>query len=313
MKITLRQLEVFEAVARNGSFTRAAEELHLSQPAVSMQIRQLEENLGLPMFEHIGKKFFLTDPGQEMFHYARRIAEILAQAEELLEESRDAERGRLSLSVATTAGYFATRLLSEFAARFPKVSYSLDVTNRETLLQQLENNERDMVIMGEPPGDMDLVYEPFMENPLVIVAPPDHPLAGQSDIPLAQFEQQRFVVRERGSGTRAAIERFFGSRKVAFHTAMELSSNEALKQAVQAGLGLGIVSIHTIELELEAGRLVLLDAQAFPIVRHWYIVHRQGKRHSPVARAFMDFVLQEARNYAPDHGEAMARGKHRAR
>jgi DNA-binding transcriptional LysR family regulator len=301
MNITLRQLEVFEAVARNRSFTRAAEELHLSQPAVSMQIRQLEENLGLPVFEHIGKKFFLTDPGQEMFQYARRIAEILAQAEELLEETRDAERGRLSLSVATTAGYFATRLLSEFAARFPKVSYSLDVTNRETLLSQLESNERDLVIMGEPPADMDLVYEPFMENPLVVVAPPDHPLAGRRNIPLAELEQQRFVVRERGSGTRAAIERFFARKKVAFHTAMEMSSNEALKQAVQAGLGLGIVSIHTLELELEAGRLVMLHVQSFPILRQWYIVHRRGKRHSPVARAFMEFVLREARNYAPEH------------
>jgi DNA-binding transcriptional LysR family regulator len=301
MNITLRQLEVFEAVARNRSFTRAAEELHLTQPAVSMQIRQLEENLGLPVFEHIGKKFFLTDPGQEMFQYARRIAEILGQAEELLEQSRDAERGRLSLSVATTAGYFATRLLSEFAARFPKVSYSLDVTNRETLVNQLESNERDLVIMGEPPADMDLLYEPFMENPLVVVAPPDHPLAGRRDIPLVELEQQRFVVRERGSGTRAAIERVFASKKVAFHTAMEMSSNEALKQAVQAGLGLGIVSIHTLELELEAGRLVMLDVQSFPILRQWYIVHRRGKRHSPVARAFMEFVLQEARNYAPEH------------
>ncbi|MEJ2346010.1 MAG: LysR family transcriptional regulator [Gammaproteobacteria bacterium] len=294
MHVTLRQLQVFEAVARHLNFTRAAEELHLSQPAVSMQVRQFEDAVGLPLFEQLGKRIYLTDAGREMFGYSRSIARLLTEADEVMEQLKGVRRGHLTVSVASTANYFATRLLAAFVQRNPSITFSLDVTNRETLLRQLENNERDVVIMGRPPQGLDLAADPFMENPLVIVAPPGHPLVTERAIPLERLQSETFVVREQGSGTRIAMERFFAERGVTLTTGMEMSSNEAIKQAVEAGLGLGIVSMHTMELELETRRLVVLDVQAFPIPRHWYVVHRQGKRLSPVAQAFKNFVLEEA-------------------
>ena len=294
MHVTFRQLKVFESVARHLNFTRAAEELHLTQPAVSMQIKQLEQNVELPLFEHMGKKVFLTEAGNEMYHYSRSIAQLLGEADEVFEELKGMQRGHLAISVASTANYFATRLLAAFSKRFESITFSLDVTNRKTLMNQLEANEKDLVIMGKPPENIDLVAEPFMENPLVVIASPSHPLVGKKGIPLISLQEESFVVREHGSGTRIAMERFFAEHKVSLHTGMEMNSNEAIKLAVEAGLGLGIVSIHTMELELELKRLVVLDVELFPILRHWYVVYRQGKRLSPVAHAFRQFVLDEA-------------------
>jgi DNA-binding transcriptional LysR family regulator len=294
MHVTLRQLKVFEAVARHLNYTQAAHELHLTQPAVSMQIKQLEESVGLPLFEQMGKQTYLTEAGREMFHYCRAISQQLNEAEEVIEQLKGVKRGHLDISVASTANYFATRLLASFINDYSEVSFSLDVTNRATLLRQLEQNDKDMVIMGKPPENRGLETEAFMENPLVVIAPPDHPLAGEAGIPLKRLENEPFVVREPGSGTFIAMERFFKERGVRFKTGMQMTSNEAIKQAVEAGLGLGIVSIHTLELELETGRLVVLDMVDFPILRHWYVVHRQGKRLSPVAQAFKEFVLSQA-------------------
>jgi LysR family transcriptional regulator, low CO2-responsive transcriptional regulator len=296
MNITFRQLTVFESVARHLSFTRAAEELFLTQPAVSMQIKQLEENLGLPLFEQLGKKIFLTEAGREVYHYSRAVAQLLAEAETVVEELKGVKRGRLTIAVASTANYFATRLLAAFVKRSENITFSLSVTNREGLMRQLEANEKDLVIMGQPPEGLDLVAVPFMENPLVIIAAPDHPLALERGIALERLQHETFVVREQGSGTRIAMERFFAHHRVRLTGGMEMSSNEAIKQAVGASLGLGIVSIHTLALELELKRLVILDVESFPIVRHWYIVHRTGKRLSPVAQAFKEFVLSEAQN-----------------
>lgn len=295
MHLTLRQLQVFEAVARHRSYTRAARELHLTQPAVSMQIKQLEESLGLPMFEQIGKQTYLTQAGREMDHYGRVIARQLTDAEAVLEDLKGLKRGHLALAVASTANYFATRLLANFCNRYEGVTFSLDVTNRERLLGHLEQNDTDLVIMGHPPERLPLAAEAFMENPLVLIAPPDHPLVGHRRIPLERLQQERFLVRERASGTRSAMERFFAERGVTLASGMEMNSNEAIKQAVQAGLGLGIVSLHTLALELRSGVLATLDAKGFPILRHWYLVHRQGKRLSPMAETFRRFVLDEAR------------------
>lgn len=295
MHLTLRQMKVFEAVARLGSYTRAAEELHLTQPAVSMQIKQLEENAGLPLFEQLGKKIYLTQAGQEMHHYSRAIAQQLDEVDKVMAEMKGVKRGRLVIAVASTANYFAARLLATFSQRYPQVTISLDVTNREGLLDHLDANDIDMVIMGRPPEGLDLVAEPFTENPLVVIAAPTHPLVATEHIPLEWLQQETFVVREQGSGTRTAMERFFAEKRVRLSTGMEMSSNEAIKQAVQAGLGLGIVSIHTLQLELETKRLAVLDVEFFPILRHWYVVHRQGKRLSPVAQLFKEFVTREAR------------------
>ncbi len=297
MRVTLRQLQVFEAVARLQSYTRAAEILHLSQPAVSMQVKQLEESIGLPVFEQVGKKIHLTTAGREMYFYSQRIRSLLDEAETVIEELKGVQSGRLAISVATTASQFATRLLATFSKRFEGVTISLDITNRESLRRQLENNEPDLVIMGQPPEGLDTESEIFMENPLVMIAPPNHSLANEQKIPLKRFENEHFVVRESGSGTRSAIQRFFDQHDVSFHTGIEMSSNEAIKQAVEAGLGLGIVSIHTLELELETGALRILDVEGFPIIRHWHIVQRSGKRLSPVAQAFKQFVLKEAEQF----------------
>jgi len=297
MHVTLRQLEVFSAVARNKSFTKAAEALHLSQPGVSMQIKQLENSIGLPLFEHVGKKIYLTDAGREMYSYSQGVSHLLDEAEDVLETLKGVQSGKLAISVATTASHFATRLLAAFSQRYEGVTISLDITNRKSLQSQLENNEPDLVIMGQPPEGVEVESEAFMENPLVMIAPSNHPLVKEKDISLQRFEDEHFVVREVGSGTRSAIQRFFDEHSVSFHTGIEMSSNEAIKQAVEAGLGLGIVSIHTLELELETGRLVILDVEDFPVMRHWHIVQRAGKRLSPVAQAFKQFVLEEAEQF----------------
>ncbi|MCY1517721.1 HTH-type transcriptional activator CmpR [compost metagenome] len=300
MHLTLRQLNIFEAVARHLSCTRAAEELHLSQPAVSMQLKQLEDNIGLALFEQLGKKLYLTEAGRQLHHYSRSIAQQLQEAEEVFNCMKGLGHGHLSVSVASTANYFAARLLSTFSRRHPDVQLNLDVTNRENLLRQLEDNQRDLVIMGKPPEDeIDVVGEAFMENPLVVIAPADHPLRGQKRIPLTALLDKSFVVREQGSGTRSAMERFFEGHGIALKVAMEMTSSEAIKQAVVAGMGLGIVSIHTLELEITTERLVILDVEGFPILRHWYIVHRREKRLSPIAQAFKEYVLNEASNIWP--------------
>ena len=290
---------VFQAVARQLSYTQAAQELHLSQPAVSMQVKQLEENLGLPLFEQLGKKIYLTDAGREFYNYSQEISRLLDEAEEIIETLKGIRRGKLAVSVASTANYFATRLLADFYRQHDGITISLDVTNRRGLLDQLNNNETDLVIMGRPPTDLDLITEPFMDNPLVVIAPPDHPLTKEKNISISRLQQETFVVRESGSGTRIAMERFFSQQGVTLTTGMEMTSNEAIKQAVAAGLGLGIVSIHTLELELDTKRLAVLDAQSFPILRHWYVVHRKGKRLSPVAVAFKKYVLKQGDNLIP--------------
>jgi len=295
MNITLRQLQVFESVARLLSYTRAAEVLHLSQPAVSMQISQLEDNIGLPMFEKLGKKVFLTEAGVELYRSSKIISQQLAETEDYFEEMKGVRGGHLRVAVASTANSFSTRLIALFNKRVANLTVSLDVTNRDGLLRQLENNGVDQVIMGRPPDNMGLRAEAFLDNPLVIIAAPDHPLVGRKKIPFTDLQDETFVVRERESGTRIAMERFFSAWNIHLNTSMEMRSNEAVQQAVQAGLGLGIVSIHTLALELETGRLAILDVESFPIMRQWYIVYRKGKRLSPVAQAFHDFVLNEAK------------------
>lgn len=300
MHITLRQLQVFEAAARLGGYTRAAEALHLSQPAVSMQIRQLEGQAGMPLFDQIGKKLHLTDAGRTLYSHAQSILAQVHEAQLELEEMRGVRRGQLNITIASTANYFAPRLLAAFCQRHPEVKVSLDVSNREHILELLHETDKDLAIMGRPPEPSDLMAHPFMENPLVVIAAPSHPLAQASAIPLARLNQEAFISREIGSGTRIAVERFFDEAGTRLTVAMEMSSNEAIKQAVQAGLGLGVVSVHTLEMELELERLVILDVQGFPILRHWYVVHRQGKRFSAVAQAFLNFVMDEAEQlFAP--------------
>jgi DNA-binding transcriptional LysR family regulator len=293
MNITLRQLKIFEAVARHLSFTKASEELHLTQPAVSMQIKQLEQSVDLPLFDQVGKRISLTEAGEELQHYSRSITTLLLEAEQVFAEMKGIQRGRLNITVASTANYFVPRLWANFRNQHPGVMVSLNVTNREGLLQALAENDTDLVIMGQPPEGIDLVAETFMSNPLVVIAPPIHPLADARYIPLQRLKTETFLVREQGSGTRSLMERVFAEKGLEPSTPIEMSSTEAIKQGVEAGLGLALMSVHTLEMELALKRLVVLDVEGFPVLRDWYIVHRAGKRLSVVAQAFRDFVLKE--------------------
>lgn len=294
MNVTFRQLRLLEAVARNSSFTRASEELHLTQPAVSTQIKQLEQEVGMPLFEQMGKKIYLTEAGKEVYAFSRTIAQQFRDIESVLDDMKGVKRGNLSLSVTSTCKYFAPYLLAEFVKSHTGVQVHLEVTNRETLVAELQENIPDMAIMGTPPEHMELTAQAFMQNPLVIIARPDHPLAKVSRIPLSRLVEENFILRERGSGTRNAVERFFEQHGVKLNTSMEMSRNEAIKHAVMAGLGLGIVSLHTLEFELALDRIAILSVEGFPIMKEWYLVSRSGKRMSPIAQAFHEFVLNEA-------------------
>ena len=295
MNITIRQLQIFESVAQHLSYTRASEVLYLTQPAVSMQIKPLESIVGMPLFERMGKSLFLTEAGDELLIYARNISQQLTEVSDVLDELRGSKRGRLNIAVATTATSFSLKLLGEFYKRFPSANITLDVTNRASLLTHLANNTIDMVIMGQPPEGLDVEAVAFMENPLVVVAPKTHELVGKKNIPLKVLQQETFIMREHGSGTRIAMERFFDESGYSISSVMEMSSNEAINQAVEAGLGLGIVSRDTLELKLTLGQLVILDVDSFPIMRHWYLVHRKGKRFTALMSAFKNLVQDESK------------------
>ena len=294
LHLTLRQLQVFEKVASHLNYSRAAEELYLSQPAVSMQIKQLEENIGLPLFEQMGKKIFLTEAGRELFHYSRNIAQQLAEMEAVFDEMKGLEQGKLTLSVVNTANYFTPRLLAKFCQMHPNINVILQVANRDAVLKQLADNSTDLAIMGQPPDGLDISAEPFLDNPLVVIAAPTHPLAKLKRVRLAQLAQETFLSREKGSGTRSAMERVFAEHQIQPRISMEMETNEAIKQAVQAGMGLGILSLHSIELELETKRLAMLKVEHFPLLRHWFVAHRANKRLSSAALAFKEFLLSAA-------------------
>lgn len=296
--ISLRQIRIFDAVARYKSHTRAAEKLHMTQPAVSMQMKQLEENLGISLFERQGKSLALSSPGYELREYSKNIIHSYNNMIDFAEKIKGCHTGHLTISVASTANHFATRILSAFSKKYPDVTISLDVTNRLNIIQQLENYEPDLVIMGEPPKGLRLSSERFMSNPLVIIAPPNHPLINsKKTLSVQDLKDEKFVVREKGSGTREAIERHFNEAGITCATQLEMSSNEAIKHAVSAGFGLGIVSLHTIELELKNKHLVTLNIEGFPLLRFWHLVTREGKAMSPVAEAFREILLEEPEQY----------------
>jgi DNA-binding transcriptional LysR family regulator len=295
----MRQLQIFQSVAQHRSYTAAATHLHLTQPAVFMQIKQLEVSVGLPVFETIGKRLYLTGAGQELLRYSQIFSQQFEEMREVFAHLQGVERGTLSLSTSGTAIPFTSQLLAAFFRDHPAISMNIDIANRAGLVSHLDANEVDLVIMGKPPDKMDLESEGFMANPLVVIAPPAHPLASRKKIPLTELMENEFVVRERGSGTRNAMERFFTAHRVELLASIETASNDSIKHAVAAGLGLGILSQHMIELELAAKRLVVLDVEHFPIMRHWYVVYRKGKRLSPVARIFKDFVVEQTERIWP--------------
>lgn len=287
---TFRQLEIFEAIARLGSFTRASEELFLTQPTVSMQMKKLAETVGVPLIEQVGKKIRLTADGQQLAQATREIFDIMDHYTMSVAERQGLKQGKLSLMAITTASYFAPRLLGEFAKLYPGVDVSLRVTNKEQVLASIADNLDDLYFLGQPPEDIDVVATPIMDNPIVVLAAPDHPLAHRKKIPLDRIAAEPWLMREQGSGTRNAIERRFAEQEITIRPRLELGSNEAIKQAILAGLGISALSRHTLTLN-QPGQFAVLDVEGFPILRHWYAVYPAGRQLSVVARAFLDYLL----------------------
>ncbi len=289
---TLRQLKVFEATARHLSFSRAAEELHLTQPAVSTQIKLLQQHAGLRLFEQLGKKVYLTPAGTELLRYSRAIIELFRQADEAMASHQGVSGGTLQVAVISAGDYFFPHLLAQFARAAPDVRFNLGVFNRQQLLQQLADNLTDLAIMVRPPRELDTLNEPFAPHLYVIVARPDHPLARRRRLPLSALLNEPWLTRERGSDTWNSMEDAFGGQLARLNIAMEIRSTETIKQAVIAGLGLAFLSAHTIGRELQGRQLAVLDVAGFPLQRQWYVVHLRQKVLAPVAAAFKTFLLE---------------------
>ena len=297
---TLQQLRLFAAVAEHKSVTRAAEEVHLTQPAVSIQVKRLEAKVGMPLIEHIGKELHLTVAGEEVFDAAKDVLERLSDLETTLNDQRGEVSGPLNIHVVSSGKYFMPHLLGSFVRRYPKVEPRLEITNRAILLSSLAKNQSDLYIMGQPPEGVAVVEYPFLENILVVVARPDHPLAGKKKIPLTRIATERFVGRESGSGTRKAVEKLFHDKGLDISAYIELDSAEGIKQGVIGGLGIGVLSKHSLRLELDAGELVILDVQGFPLRRRWYVSHREGKRLSRAAQLFLQYLQEEGEEEVAD-------------
>lgn len=294
MHATLRQLTVFRAVAGHMNFSKAALELHLSQPAVSAQIKALESHAGLPLFERFGKRLYLTAAGTELMHYSRAIAELFREADDAMAQLKGGARGKLNVAVISAGDYFFPRLLAEFVRRHPGVTLNLEVHNREGVLRQLSENLTDLAIMVRPPDDDDdIMYEAFAPHAYVIVAPPGHALAGERSIFLDRLLSEPFIVRERGSDTWKSMQDAFRERAGDVRAVMEIRSNETIKQAVIAGMGVSFLSSHAVALDVRVGNLVMLDVKGFPALRHWYVVYRARKRLPAIALAFKVFLVSD--------------------
>ncbi|NCJ06068.1 LysR family transcriptional regulator [Synechococcales cyanobacterium C] len=294
-QVTFHQLKVFEVTARRGSFTRAAEELFLTQPTVSIQMKQLTKAVGLPLFEQVGKRLFLTDAGQELLATCQDIFERLDQFDMTIADLQGLKKGQLRLCVISTAKYVIPRLLGPFCRQYPGIEVSLSVTNHEQVLERLRENLDDLYIPSQAPEHLDVNCFAFMDNPLVVLASRQHPLAQKVNIPIAQLNGEDFIMRESGSGTRQAVEQLFERHNVAVNMRLELGSNEAIKQAVAGGLGISVLSRHCLALEGFSGQVITLDVEEFPIRRHWHVVYPKGKQLSVVAQTFFEYLQTQGK------------------
>jgi DNA-binding transcriptional LysR family regulator len=299
MRVTLRQLQVFEAVARLKSFSSAAEELQVSQPTVSKQIKQMQEEIGLPLFEQIGKKVFLTEAGTELYTTSADWLETWGRFEQTVANLKGMQQGKLKIAAVTTTKYFMPRILGPFCAEYPHVDISMEVVNRDRLLERLHHNQDDMYIMGVPPDELDVEAEPFLDNPIVVLAPASHPLAKRKRIPFKALGKESFLMREHGSGTRMTIEKLFQEHETPLNVKMELGSNEAIKQAVAGGLGLALLSESTLKLDPSQDELTTLNVQGFPLMRAWYVVRPKGKSLSVAAQTFLQFLRDHVQLLVP--------------
>lgn len=300
---TFRQMQIFEAIVRLESFTRAAEELFLTQPTVSTQFKRLCDAIDIPLIDQSGRKLRPTEAGEELYRAIRQIFDTMAELDMRIAGLKGIQCGRFRLGVITTAKYFAPEILGDFCRQYPGIDVSLNVTNRDRIIERIQSNEDDIYILGQPPQqDLNLTAYPFAPNPLVVLAGKDHPLCQESNISLERLAQEPLILREVGSGIRDAAMRLFSSRGITPKVRMELGSNEAIKHAVVGGLGVAVLSLHTMVLEGADGPLDVLDVESFPIERIWYLAHRREKELSPIAKIFLEF----ARDSEPMLRERMA-------
>ncbi|MCH8621050.1 LysR family transcriptional regulator [Undibacterium sp. TS12] len=299
MHVTFRQLRLFLELSELRSISAVARACHVTQPTVSMQLRELTETVGIPLYEVIGKQLFLTSAGEEFAATARAMMQEWDMLEQRIAAIKGLTKGRLRVAVVSTAKYFIPRMLGAFCREHPEIDIALEVQNRDGVVQRLRENRDDIYIMSMPPKDIDVIQQVFLPNPLVVVAPLRHALEGKADIPLDALLQERFILRERGSGTRLACDRFFSERNVTPVVRLELGSNEAIKQAVAGEMGLAILSRHALGEHLVDQSLTELDVQGFPILSHWYIVHLREKRLSPIAKAFLSYLDMQAQKLTP--------------
>lgn len=292
---TLPQFAVFEATARLQSFTRAAEELHLAQPTVSIQIKKLTATIGVPLFEQIGKQVFLTESGRHLYQYCQQMFGEMAALEDTMADLRELRAGCLRLAAGTMANYYAPRMVAGFLQQFPGLDATLAIHNRGALIERLASNDDDLYLFAHPPEDRDIVRQSILANPLVVMARADHPLARQRNIPLERLAREPFLMREAGSGTRRAVEAAFAKQRLAPDVRMELASNEAIQQSILAGLGVSVLPRDTFGVDVGQPQLATLDVTGFPLERHWWFVYPVGRRLSPVAAAFMNFVRERVR------------------
>lgn len=293
MRLTLRQMQVFRAVCEHLSYSRAAEELALTQPAVSLQIKQLEEIIGQPLFEYVGKKLYLTDAAGVLFDATSEVFQQLSEMDMKLSRLSGSLAGDLKIAVESSAKYLSPHLIAAFQQQYPDVRPYLRVFNRSQIIRRLVENRDDIVVMSMVPEDMALEFMPFMNNPIVALAASDHPLSHAESLEIKDLVSWPLLVRETGSGTRKACEEFFQQKRVQFRAAMELNSQEAQREAVIAGLGIAFMPKHAVNREVQSGDLVILPVKDLPIFRSWCVVHARGKRLSPVAQAFLNFIREE--------------------
>ncbi len=302
MNITFRQLRVFTEVAAQGSMARAAETLHLTPPAVSMQVKEIEAQVGLPLFDRQGRAVVLSTAGEYFLVHAKRILAALKEADDAMARMKRVERGLLTIGMVSTAKYFVPHLLARFHQEHPGVDVRLRVVgNREQLVALMQTGEADLSIMGRPPRELATRSESFARHPLVFIAPPGHPVLEQAQAPVAVLAPYEFIAREHGSGTRNAMAGFFAEHHFEPRIAMEMSSNETIKQAVIAGMGLSFLSLHTVGLELRSGLLKIVDIAGTPVMRMWNIVHLGSRVLSPAAEAFRYFIIEQGQAFLQAH------------
>jgi DNA-binding transcriptional LysR family regulator len=302
MNITFRQLQVFAEVVQHGSMARAAESLHLTPPAVSMQIKELETQLRLPLFDRQGRKVSLSTAGEYFLVHAKRLLAALKDADDAMARLKKLEHGLLTIGLVSTAKYFVPHLLARFREEHPGVDVRLRVVgNRGQLVELMQSGDVDLSVMGRPPKEISTRSESFAAHPLVFVAPPGHPLLAAGPHPVRALAPYAIIAREHGSGTRTAMEKFFAEQRFEPRIAMEMSSNETIKQAVMAGLGLSFLSLHTMGLELRSGLLQLLDIEGAPVMRMWNVVHLASKLLSPAAEAFRYFIIEQGESHLLAH------------